>query len=38
MFLFFSGKLGCVGSILVSLVATVLLIALLRACTGVTIW
>jgi hypothetical protein len=38
MFVFFSGKLGCVVSALVSLVVTALMIALLRACTGVTVW
>lgn len=31
MFLFFSNRLGCLGSILVSVVATVVLIAVLRA-------
>lgn len=31
MFLFFSNRLGCLGSILVSIVATVILIAVLRA-------
>ena len=30
MFVFFSNRLGCLGSILVSVVATVLLIAILR--------
>jgi hypothetical protein len=30
MFLFFSNRLGCAGSLLVSLVVTVLLIALLN--------
>jgi hypothetical protein len=34
MFLFFSNKLGCAGSILVSLAGTLLLILLIRACTG----
>ena len=32
MFVFFSNRLGCLGSILVSLVLTLLLIAALRAC------
>ena len=32
MFLFFSNRLGCAGSILVSVVASLLLLALLRAC------
>jgi hypothetical protein len=31
VFVFFSNRLGCLGSILVSIVATVLLIAVLRA-------
>jgi hypothetical protein len=30
MFLFFSNRLGCVGSILVSVVATLVLLALLH--------
>jgi hypothetical protein len=30
MFLFFSNRLGCAGSLLVSLVATVILVALLN--------
>lgn len=30
VFLFFSNRLGCLGSLLVSVVATLLLIALLR--------
>lgn len=37
MFLFFSGKLGCVGSILVSLALSALLMTLLRACSGVRV-
>jgi hypothetical protein len=32
MFVFFSNRLGCAGSILVSLLGTLLLIGLLRAC------
>jgi hypothetical protein len=31
LFLFFSNRLGCLGSILVSIAATVVLIAVLRA-------
>ena len=31
MFLFFSNRLGCLGSILVSVVVSVILIAVLRA-------
>jgi len=34
VFVFFSNRLGCWGSILVSLAGTVLLIVLLRACAG----
>jgi hypothetical protein len=32
MFFFFSNRLGCLGSILVSIVLTLLLLGLLRAC------
>lgn len=38
MFVFFSGKLGCIGSALISLVLSALMIALLRACTGAAVW
>jgi hypothetical protein len=38
MFVVFSNKFGCLGSILVSLVGTILLLLLLRACTGVQVW
>jgi hypothetical protein len=31
MFVFFSNRLGCLGSILVSVVATVILVLVLRA-------
>jgi hypothetical protein len=34
MFLFFSNRLGCAGSIAVSVVGTVLLILLIRSCAG----
>jgi hypothetical protein len=34
MFVFFSNRLGCAGSIVVSLVGTVLLILLMRSCSG----
>ena len=34
MFFFYFNKLGCLGSILVSVVLTGLLILLLRACNG----
>ncbi len=33
MFVFFSNKLGCTGSILVSIVASAVLILLLRSCS-----
>jgi len=38
MFVFYSGKLGCVTSLLISIVVSALLIALLRSCTGVRVW
>jgi hypothetical protein len=34
MFVFYSNKLGCAGSILVSVVLTALLILALRSCSG----
>jgi hypothetical protein len=34
VFVFFSNRLGCLGSLLVSAVATVVLIALLRLFSG----
>jgi hypothetical protein len=34
VFIFFSNRLGCGGSILVSLLATGVLVVLLRACSG----
>jgi hypothetical protein len=34
MFVFFSNRLGCAGSIAVSIVGTVLLILLIRSCSG----
>ena len=38
MFAFYSGKLGCVGSLIVSVALSLLLIVLLRACTGAQVW
>jgi len=38
MFVIFSNRLGCAGSLLVSLVGTLLLLLALRACTGVHVW
>jgi hypothetical protein len=32
MFVFFSNRLGCVGSLVVSLLATIVLLLALRAC------
>ena len=37
MFVFFSNRLGCAGSILVSIVLTVLLLALMRSCSSGTV-
>jgi hypothetical protein len=34
MFAFFSSRLGCAGSLLVSVIGTILLALLLRACAG----
>ena len=34
MFVLFSNRLGCLGSIVVSVIGTVLLILLFRACAG----
>ena len=34
MFLFFSSPLGCIGSILVSVAVTILIIALTHGCSG----
>jgi hypothetical protein len=34
MFVFFSNRLGCAGSIAVSVAATILLILLIRSCAG----
>jgi hypothetical protein len=38
MFVFFSNRLGCAGSLAVSLGGTVLLILLIRGCTGAPSW
>jgi hypothetical protein len=32
MFVFFSNRAGCVGSLLISLVVTLVLVALMRSC------
>jgi hypothetical protein len=34
MFGFFSSRLGCVGSIIVSVIGTLILMAVLRGCNG----
>jgi uncharacterized membrane protein YeaQ/YmgE (transglycosylase-associated protein family) len=34
VFLFFSNRLGCLGSIVTTVIGTVVLLALLRACSG----
>lgn len=34
MFAFFSSRLGCLGSLFVSIVGTIILILLLRACSA----
>jgi hypothetical protein len=34
VFAFFSNRLGCIGSIVVSLIGTAVLILLVRSCSG----
>lgn len=34
MFLFFSNRLGCLGSIVVTVLGTLILLALMRSCSG----
>jgi hypothetical protein len=38
VFVFFSNRLGCLGSLLISIAVSVILIVLLRACTGARVW
>jgi hypothetical protein len=38
MFIFFSNRLGCAGSLLLSVIGTMLLVLLLRACGAGTGW
>jgi hypothetical protein len=38
MFVFFSNKLGCAGSIAVSVAGTILLILAMRSCSGYPTW
>jgi hypothetical protein len=34
MFAFYSNRLGCIGSLIVSLIGTVILILMFRSCAG----
>jgi hypothetical protein len=34
MFAFYSNRLGCVGSLIISLIGTVILILMIRSCAG----
>jgi hypothetical protein len=34
MFGFFSSKVGCIGSIVMSIIGTLILMALMRGCSG----
>jgi len=38
MFVLFSNKLGCLASLAISIAVSVVMILLLRACTGATVW
>jgi len=38
VFFFFSNRLGCGGSIIVTLIGSAILIGLLRACSGSAVW
>jgi hypothetical protein len=38
MFVFFSNRIGCAGSIAISIAGTVLLLLLIRSCTGYPSW
>jgi len=38
VFAFFSNRLGCLGSLIVSVIGTVILIAILRSCSGTWTW
>jgi hypothetical protein len=37
MFVFFSNRTGCLGSIVISVIASVVLILLIRGCSGGTV-
>jgi hypothetical protein len=34
MFAFFSGQLGCIGSMIVSVIGTIILVLVMRGCNG----
>jgi hypothetical protein len=36
MFIFFSNRLGCAGSLIITLIGSLVLIALMRACSPTT--
>jgi hypothetical protein len=38
MFVFFSNRFGCLGSLLISAILTLAMILLLRSCTGRVVW
>jgi hypothetical protein len=38
VFFFFSNRLGCGGSIIVTLIGSALLILLMRACSSTSVW
>jgi hypothetical protein len=38
MFVLFSNRLGCLGSLLISAILTLALILLVRSCTGYVVW
>ena len=38
VFAFFSNRLGCLGSLIVSVIGTVILIVILRSCSGAWTW
>jgi len=38
MFVFFSNRFGCAGSLGISIVGTILLLLLVRSCAGYPVW
>jgi len=38
VFVFFSNRFGCLGSLLISAIVTLAMIMLFRACTGRVVW